>query len=167
MLLSLLRHAKTKPGSVLLADFDRPLEPQGRAALAAMSAVLAEAPPDLVLCSGALRTRQTWEEIVPGLARARGGSRPEVAIEQGLYQATAQDLLDRLRMVPDDVFHVMMIGHNPGIHDVAVALLQPSQRDGLAAGFPTAALARLTVPSWSALALAAGDLQRWASPPRA
>jgi phosphohistidine phosphatase len=93
--------------------------------------------PDLVLCSSARRTRLTLDL----LDLAVGG---EVRTEDELYGADAISLLDRLRLVGDDVGSVLVIGHNPGIHDLACLLMNDS--DELAAGFPTAALADLRVP---------------------
>jgi phosphohistidine phosphatase len=72
--------------------------------------------PDLVLCSAASRARETF-----ALVREAIGD-PNAAIEKGLYLASAGRLLARLRRVADDVGSVIIIGHNPGLHDLAVAL---------------------------------------------
>ena len=138
--LYLLRHAKSSWKHPELADHDRPLAARGRRAAAAMAHHLAEHQivPELVLCSTALRTRETYEAIEAALAHA------PVRYERRLYGATADDLLERLRAVPDQIRTVMLIGHNPAIEELALLLSRPSpERDQLQAKFPTAALATL------------------------
>jgi phosphohistidine phosphatase len=91
-----------------------------------------------VLCSSAARTRETLERIRPAL-----GS-PEVRIEQGLYQASSAELLERLRELPGGIESVILIGHQPAIHQLALTLAGDGA--GLArlrGKFPTAGLATL------------------------
>jgi len=138
--LYLLRHAKSSWKHPELADHDRPLAGRGRSAAVAMADYMAEQKivPELVLCSTAVRTRETYERIEAGLARA------PVRYERRLYGASADDLLECLRGVPDEVRSVLMIGHNPAIEEFAIQLARPSpERDDLEAKFPTAALATL------------------------
>jgi phosphohistidine phosphatase len=136
--LFLLRHAKSSWDETSLADHDRPLAPRGRRAAKLMARHLRDegTSPSLVLCSSARRTRDTLRLL--GL----GG---EVRIERELYGASEDELLDRLRGVPDTVESVMLVGHNPSIQDLALRLA------GGGAGltdverkFPTGALATLT-----------------------
>jgi phosphohistidine phosphatase len=98
--------------------------------------------PDLVLCSSAARTVATLDGI--------RGVLPEettVEIEPGLYGADADELMARLQRVPPTVPDVMLIGHNPGIEDLAWLLTGES-----VSKFPTAALAHLRLDEeWSAL----------------
>lgn len=120
---------------------------RGRKAAAAMGAYLAglEPAPTLVLCSTALRTRETLDEILPALDRA-----PQLLFEDALYLASASRLLDRLQHLPEQADSVLLIGHNPGLHQLAATLA--SEAGALADGFPTAALAVLRVAGrWSAL----------------
>lgn len=143
--LFLLRHAKSSWGEPALADHDRPLAPRGRKAAQRMGAHLRreQIRVALVLCSSARRARETLDLVAaPG----------EVRIERELYGATAAELLERLRRVPDDVCAVMLIGHEPAIRDLAVGLVGAGSE--LAdRKFPTAALATLTVTGpWSTLA---------------
>jgi phosphohistidine phosphatase len=102
-----------------------------------------------VLCSSARRTRDT-------LALLELGKDVAVEIEDELYGAGPPDLLDRLRRVDAQVDSVMMIGHNPGLQDLAVELAGAGDADDLEqlhAKFPTAALATLDLGSggWSEL----------------
>lgn len=139
--LFLLRHAKSSWDEPGLADHDRPLAPRGRRA----TKVIAEhmrwkrITPELVVCSSARRTRQTLTRIAPAL-----GDDVDVRIEPELYAASATELLKLLREVPDEVDSVMLIGHNPGIQDIALILARPAPELGrVQHKFPTAALATL------------------------
>jgi phosphohistidine phosphatase len=131
--LYLLRHAKSSWKEPELADRDRPLAGRGRRAAKAMAKHMRTAgvDPQLVLCSPARRARETLERIEPALGRRA------VKVESELYGATAASLLERLRGLPDDVESVLVIGHNPGMAELAHALT------GYAEKFPTAALATL------------------------
>jgi phosphohistidine phosphatase len=102
-------------------------------------------PPALVLCSTSLRTRETLDEILPSLE-----PEPQLLFEDALYLASASHLLDRLQRLPEQAASVLLIGHNPGLHQLAATLASDAER--LADGFPTAALAMLRISgSWSAL----------------
>jgi phosphohistidine phosphatase len=147
----LLRHAKSSWSDPTLADVERPLAPRGERASRSMAAYLRreQVRPDLVLCSPAVRTRQTLAAIEPSL-----GASCSVEIAPELYAASADELLDRLRLVPGSVESVMVIGHNPGLHDLALALAaRGKDLPRLAVKYPTAALATLAVrrDSWEAL----------------
>ena len=144
--LYIFRHAKAAPED-REGDAERPLTKRGRKAAAEMGEYLAKlAPaPQLVLCSTALRTRETLDEVLPAFDRA-----PQLLFEDLLYLASATRLLDRLRRLPEQAESVLLIGHNPGLHQLAAALT--SETGTLAESFPTAALAVLRVPGrWSAL----------------
>lgn len=132
-----LRHAKSSWEEPGLTDHDRPLAPRGRKAGKRLRrwAAANDVRPELVLCSTAVRARATLDLVSPAL-----GS-PRVEIEGGLYQAWADDLLERLRVVAPDVEAVLMVGHNPGLHNL-VALLAPPGSDD----FPAGALAELRIP---------------------
>jgi phosphohistidine phosphatase len=104
--------------------------------------------PELVLCSSAVRTRETLELIRPALGNSK------VLFEDGLYGASSDELLGRIRVVPDAVGSVMLIGHNPGLEQLALLLASSGDElRGLETKFPTAALATLAVETtWSRLA---------------
>jgi phosphohistidine phosphatase len=105
--------------------------------------------PGLVLCSPSRRTRQTLKRIASAL-----GKNADVQIEPELYAASAADLLEVLHEVPDEVKAVMLIGHHPGIQDLALSLVSGSSEIARARRkFPTAALATLELNgSWCELA---------------
>jgi phosphohistidine phosphatase len=151
--LYLLRHAKSSWSDPGLADHDRPLAPRGRRAAKAIGRYLREqdVEPALVLCSTAARTRETLQRI--------DVDRREERIERGLYSADAEALLARLREVPDEVRSVMLIGHNPGVQDLALLLARPGpELRALEAKFPTAALASFAVAGWSTLGPGTAEL---------
>jgi phosphohistidine phosphatase len=155
--LLLLRHAKSSWDDPSLADHDRPLAPRGRKAAKRIGEYLREQGIEisLVLCSSARRTRETLE-----LAQPSG----EVQVERELYGASAQQLLERIRRVPDEVTSLMLIGHNPATEDLALALAADrSELEG--AKFPTGALATFTVNgSWQALAPGEAALTAFVKP---
>jgi phosphohistidine phosphatase len=144
--LYILRHAKAEAEGGD-GDAERPLTKRGRKAAAAMGEYLAsfKPAPRLVLCSTSLRTRETLEAILPALAPV-----PQTLFEDALYLASTSRLLDRLQRVPEHTESVLVIGHNPGLHQLAAALA--SEASELAEGFPTAALAVLRIAgAWSGL----------------
>ncbi len=155
--LYLLRHAKSSWDEPTLADHDRPLAPRGRRAAKLMAEHLRRkgVAPELVLCSTSRRTRQTLTRITPGL-----GKNSEVEIEPELYAASAADLLKVLHEVPDEVESVMLIGHNPGIQDLALSLARGGPEIArVRRKFPTAALATLELKgSWRELTPGSAEL---------
>jgi phosphohistidine phosphatase len=161
--LYLLRHAKSNWKDPDLADHDRPLAGRGRRASKAIARHLGEKDiePELVLCSSARRTRETLERLQPALGT------PTVRIEPELYAAGASVLLGRLRRVPDTVGSVMLIGHNPGIEDLALEIARPApaMRE-LELKFPTGALATLVLDgaSWRALDRGTAELVSFVRP---
>ena len=145
--LYLLRHAKSSWDDPAADDHDRSLAPRGRRAAQLIGDHLrdAQVTPALVLCSSSRRTQETLELITPAL-----GATAVVSVERPLYGASARDLLDRVQNVSDAVRSVMVIGHNPGLEDLAAALAGAGVGDALdrmAVKFPTGALATLTVPT--------------------
>lgn len=145
--LYLLRHAKAVPESPL-GDAKRDLAKRGRKAAKAMAEFLSklEPRPELALCSTAARTRETLELVLPALDPP-----PTVSYEDGLYLAEARELLERLRKLPKNSRAVLLVGHNPGLHELGARLAADPGR--LVEGFPTAALAVLQIPgSWAELA---------------
>ena len=124
--------------------------------------VSARVKPELVLCSSALRTRETLELVRPTL-----GPTATVSLEAGLYAASSNVLLERIRAVPEAVGSVMLIAHNPGLPQLAVVLAsEGAELAQLEAKFPTAALATLTVQttSWSRLSRADALLAAYVVP---
>ena len=106
--------------------------------------------PQLVLCSSATRALETYEAVTPGLEG------PVVlSVEDDLYGASDAELLARLHEVPGTVRAVLLVGHNPGLQDLALGLSDdgnPADLARLGDKFPTCALASLDVPTaWDAL----------------
>ena len=161
--LYLLRHAKSSWDDPTLADDDRPLAPRGRRAAKVMAEHLGRKgiAPELVLCSPSRRTRQTLTRIAPGL-----GKNANVQIEPELYAASGPVLLEVLHEVPDGVDSVMLIGHNPGIQDLALNLASAgSPIPRLRNKFPTAALVTLELNgSWRELEPGSAELVSFVKP---
>jgi phosphohistidine phosphatase len=137
--LVLLRHAKSS-WEQGLPDADRPLAPRGRRDAVAAGHWLAEhvGRPDLVLCSTAVRTRQTWDEVCqaePAVLRT-----VPVRFESTIYEAWSETLLDLVRRLPPDVGTVVLVGHGPGLPDLAERLNRGSG-DGPLGEFRTSAVA--------------------------
>jgi phosphohistidine phosphatase len=161
--LYLLRHAKSSWSDPDLPDRERPLAGRGRRAAKAMSRHLREAgvDPDLVLCSPARRTRETLERIEPVFGRGA------VRVEPGLYAAGADDLLALVCATPAHVESVMLIGHNPGLEELALVLARGSAlRDQVSAKFPTAALVTVEfgVAVWGEVSPGTGDVVAFVRP---
>ena len=141
--LVLLRHAKAEtPGE--LPDFERRLTTRGESDSDAAGSWLADERlhPDLVLCSPAARTRQTWQGVSIALAQAQpGGGAPEVRYEPGLYAGGRTEVFDLLRTVPEEIRTVLVVGHNPTISQVSVMLMPDDQFDGDEVDLRTSGLA--------------------------
>lgn len=141
--LILMRHAKSAwPEGV--SDFDRPLAPRGEAAAPLMGRWLGQQGfvPEVALVSSAIRTRATWAAVAPELIGTPARFEPKI------YNARVQMLLDILRGQTASANTVMMIGHNPGMQELAHGLADPRRSDldalhRLARKFPTAGLAVL------------------------
>lgn len=157
--LYILRHAKAAPEAPG-GDIARPLVKRGRKAATAMGAFLGglKPVPELALCSPATRTRETLDLALPALR-----PRPEVNVEDRLYLAGADRLFERLRDLPVTIQAVLLIGHNPGLHELAARLA--ADPDLLSEGFPTAALAVLDVPgTWAELQWRKAKLRLYQAP---
>lgn len=162
--LYLVRHAKSSRTDPTLLDQARPLAPRGRRDAKRIAQHLARLgiEPELVLCSSAERTRETLELMRPAL-----GVTSTVILEAELYAASSDELLERIRVVPEAVRSVMLIGHNPGLQRLALVLASAGvERERLEAKFPTAALATLTLANttWSQLSRADAALAAYVVP---
>jgi phosphohistidine phosphatase len=118
--LILLRHAKAEAEAASGDDFDRPLAPRGQREAQAMAAQMAALglKPDLALISPALRTRQTWEAVQATLP---GG---EVRFDRSLYNLDAKGIRRLAWHAGEGHGTVLVVGHNPGLQDLAVKLLR-------------------------------------------
>jgi phosphohistidine phosphatase len=164
----LLRHAKSDWPDV--PDRDRPLAKRGERDAPVIGRWLHDHgyQPEIVVCSAALRTRQTWDLMAPEL----GGS-PSVTFEPRAYAASAITLLYLVRELPAACRSALLIGHNPGVSELASTLLEAAgdSASGEAAPgspglrFPTAAVAILEFGGdWAGLALAQARLLAYTSP---
>jgi phosphohistidine phosphatase len=160
--LLLIRHAKSSWHDPALSDHERPLAPRGRTAADRVADHLERegSKVDLVLCSSARRTRDTLERLSQAFGEA------EILVEDGLYGASAADLLDRLHEVSESVGTTAVIGHNPGIQDLALELaMDGPDLERARAKFPTAALAVLEFDApWAELATGGARLVSFTVP---
>ncbi|MFJ4677055.1 MULTISPECIES: SixA phosphatase family protein [unclassified Kitasatospora] len=161
--LIVLRHAKADWPDV--PDELRPLAERGRADAAAAGRWLAEHElvPDRVLCSTAVRTRQTWELAEPEL-----GGAPELVLEPRAYRAEVGELVDLLRELPPVVRTVMLVGHRPEVRELVLALAAEPGGEALERvreKFSTAGVAVLDVPGeWGQLEPGGAELVEYAVP---
>ena len=162
--LILFRHAKSDwPEG--LSDRERPLAARGREAAPRMGAYLAAEGllPDRVLVSTALRTRETWDLLAPSFGAV------DTVLEPGIYEAPAGRLLDLARQTPAGVRTLMIVGHNPGMEDLARLLVGYGDRYAFARltqKYPTAGVAVIDadIEDWSDLEPRQGRLDRFVTP---
>ena len=168
--LFILRHGKAAAKGTKGGDHGRPLTGRGRRQSQAVAAHLAErraagaVVPDLVLTSSAARARATAEPVHGALS----ASSP-LEIEDDLYGADADDVVARLRVLPDDTASVMVVGHNPTLQELALLLVDVDDAGrGRLDDFPTAALAvvALAVDHWTSVAPGTGRLEELFVPER-
>jgi phosphohistidine phosphatase len=166
--LILLRHAKAASDAPGGTDHDRPLTESGRNAAIAIGQAMRKAglAPDVVLISSALRTQQTFQALE---AANLWDEWPNVDTIPALYMATPNQIRDMLRELNETVRSALVIGHNPGLHDLALSIAGPANpRPELARirdGFPTAALAEFLVTTpWRRLGPGGASLQRFLQP---
>ncbi len=165
--LSLLRHAKSSWDDPTAPDHERPLNSRGKRDAPRMGRFMREEGliPDLVLCSDAVRTQETLRLIMAEW----GEDAPKAVFHAALYLAEAPGIIKVLGKVGPDVQHCLVIGHNPGMHALALALAdtgEPQALSDLSARFPTAALAvfDLKTESWSKVRPATGRLRLFVTP---
>jgi len=164
--LLLFRHSKAerpKPGE---RDHGRVLTERGRADAARMGVYLARhnLSPDRALISPSARTIETW-----ALAAAILRPAPAADLDKRIYDAAPQALFDLIKTAPAASKALMMIGHNPGLHELALLLIASGDvetRERLREGLPTSGLAVIdfAFDDWSRLHPQAGRLERFVSP---
>jgi phosphohistidine phosphatase len=168
--LMLLRHAKTERDASSGRDQDRRLDNRGRRDAAEIGGWIRRHPPfpDLVLVSPAVRARQTWD--IAWEAMKDRASQPQVELPPGLYGADPSKLLQIVRTASAvDPKRLMLVGHNPGMHEFALALAgsgDATGRKALADNLPTSGLAvfDFTVDDWRKLTFHRGRLVLFVSP---
>ena len=169
--LMLLRHAKTETDAPSGRDQDRRLDERGHRDAVRMGDWIADHPPapDTVLVSPAVRAKQTWDlawEVMKGRVEA-----PQVELLPELYGADPAQLLETIRTatIPANPKRLMLVGHNPGMHELALMLTGSGDKAGrhaLADNLPTSGLAVLDfdVKDWGDVAYRHGRLVLFVSP---
>lgn len=164
--LLLLRHAKSSWDTPGQADIDRPLNKRGRKATVRLVDWFKtrKCSPALVLCSPAKRTRETLDLIQEAWSKP-----PEIRYQERLYLAEAEEMLQWLHDLSDAIPSALVIGHNPGLQELALALLPAAADDTrtrIEAKFPTGALLRLSTRarSWSKLGPDSTKLVEYVTP---
>lgn len=163
--LLLLRHAKAVPAEAGGEDRERPLSQRGREDARAMGQHIAEQgyAPGLVLCSPSKRTVETLEQVRPFLEAAVA-----VRHEEALYLADRAQLLSRVCKIEGKTRTALLIGHNPGMEELALALAAPEGKDfkRMLEKFPTAALCALEFASgsWRGIRPGEGRLREFTRP---
>lgn len=165
--LTLLRHAKSSWTDPALDDHDRPLAKRGVKAIPLVAKYMQQErlEPGLVLCSDAMRTRATLALLLAEFDKPH----PRIIYDEALYLAAPRTIMSVVEK--HDEADVLVVGHNPGLHALALELVGDGPRKMLAAlaqEFPTAALAVLSfdVENWSEILPASGQLRHFTTPRR-
>lgn len=164
--LYLLRHAKSSWESPALPDHDRPLDPRGERAALVMGRFMVQRRflPEIVLCSTATRARQTL-----ALAAGQWPVMPPVEFVPRLYLNGERELMRAMMALDDGVRSVLLVAHNPDLHDLVTTLARRGDAEQLArlkAKFPTASFAAIKLPlaHWAGIGHATGTLVCHATP---
>jgi phosphohistidine phosphatase len=166
--LLLMRHAKTETDAPSGKDFDRRLDDRGRLDAALMGGWLNAQPslPNLVCVSTAVRAQQTWHLV----AAAMPAAKPAVADLDELYGAGPGELLAVIRgAAVEDPKNLMLVGHNPGLHEMALSLIGGGDAAGqkaIADNLPTGSIVVIdfAIDDWNDVAFRGGQLFSFASP---
>ena len=151
-----------------MRDFDRPLNDFGRSSAFDIGKFLAGKSllPDLALCSSSQRTRETLERMNAGL-----GHTPEIAFSDRLYNASSQEIVSEISFTDDLFRHVIVIGHNPGLHLLAMSLCdtknsRPEHVSMLERKFPPGSIAHFQLPvsNWAEIQMGRGQLVEFTYP---
>jgi phosphohistidine phosphatase len=163
--LTLLRHAKSGWDDSVARDFDRPLNPKGHKAARTMGRHLRQSDDafDHVVASPAVRVVETLAQVEDGYGRSLGAE-----WDRRIYLASAATLLDIVHELPEMAGHVLLVGHNPGLEDLAL-LLAPDDgnalRDAIEAKYPTGSVTQMTLPGrWAEADRGTATLTRFTRP---
>ena len=167
--LMLLRHAKTEHDAPSGRDHDRRLDERGRLDAAAIGTWISRHPPlpDAVLVSTAMRARQTWDIAREAMADAPP---PRVEWLDEIFGAEPTQLLQTIRMAAvTDPARLLLVGHNPGMHELALMLAgdgDTAAKKAIQDNLPTAGLVILdfAIDDWDEVAFRGGELVRFTSP---
>ena len=160
--LAILRHAKSDWGNPGLTDFDRPLNKRGRKAAKKIGRILRERGLSFsqIVSSPAQRAKETVERFRIGYEQDC-----DVRFEPTIYLASTGTLLGLVNGLPDDAGTVMIVGHNPGFHDIVLRLTRETGdglRNKVGANFPTGAFALIDFPAdkWAEVEPATGEIRQ-------
>jgi phosphohistidine phosphatase len=163
--LLLLRHAKTERAEAGERDRDRKLTKRGRSDAPVIGAYMAKHKfvPELALVSPATRAQETWTLVTPCFAKV-----PPMVTDDRIYNAGTVQLLEII-IETRAAKTLLLVGHNPGFHELAVQLVASGDvdlREQLKEGLPTSGLVVIDLPieDWSLLHPRAGRLERFVTP---
>ena len=144
--ISIVRHAKAERPDAYPSDFERPLTERGHKDAQLLGALIAqlEPPVDHLVSSSALRAAQTADRVASAL-----GFKKTIAWQEAAYLAGSTTLLELLQATPEAADHVLIVGHNPGLEELA---------DGLCTGTPNGNLLTLATATLAHLVV---DISRW------
>jgi len=164
-ILTILRHAKAETGAPSQDDHERALTKRGQEAAQVIGRYLAgrALQPDRVLCSTSARTRETWEEVQDVYPAA-----PTADYTEKLYLASPNEILNLIAHTRESVSHLMVVGHNPGLHQLCLKLAHLGDEKALeemALKFPTCAFAVIAIDTpWREIGRAHGRLAAFVTP---
>jgi len=160
--LAILRHAKSDWGSPGLTDFDRPLNKRGRKAAKKVGRELKSRgfAFDQIVSSPAQRAKETVERFAKGYEQLT-----DIRFEPNLYMCSTGTLMGVINALPDDAQTVMIVGHNPGFHDIVLRVTKDSGnglREKVGANYPTGAFALIEFPvdHWTEVTPALGEIKQ-------
>jgi len=163
--LLLLRHAKTERAAAGERDRDRKLTERGRADAPIIGTYMVRHRllPDLVLISPVARAEETWMQVAATFAK-----QPRVVRDERIYNASPETLV-RLIRETRDAKTLLLVGHNPGLHELALRLIasgDTATRERLYEKLPTSGLVAIdfAADDWSSLHAHSGRLERFISP---
>lgn len=150
-----LRHAKSSWDDFALRDFDRPLSTRGiqDADLMGNFFLAKKINLELILSSPSKRTKETIEHFF-------SKNKPKIGFLDNIYHASIEDILDNLYQIPEEIKTVMVVGHNPSMHDLTEFLTQKFINK-----YPTCALAQISTENkWVELTQGCSNLENFMKP---
>ena len=164
--LLLLRHAKAERSDPGMQDVSRVLIERGRKDAVKIGAYMAghALVPDRVIASPSMRTQETWKYVGAAFKPA-----PAAMSVERLYDATPHDIFGVVKDTPATAHTLLLIGHNPGLHEAALMLIASGDidaRERLRGKLPTSGLVIIdfALDDWSKLHARSGRLERFISP---
>lgn len=157
--LLVFRHGEAVAAAPELEDFRRPLTPRGRADVRRFGSALRTRKPDVIWCSPARRTRETFE----GLRESVAPAPLDAVFERRIYEGSLKDLLDVLGDTPDELATAALVGHNPGVTTLVRTLCRPDE-PGLGTIVPGTLVVLRTRADWNALVPGCCELAAFDAP---